>query len=105
MKPSLPTRALIRVAEALDRTIGWDKLPRPLGLLTLAGLREKLRADNLYDVGRGPLDKPPDVEPGQPFGYLTSRTIDGTYNDLRSPLMGSLGSRFGRNVPLHSTYP
>ena len=31
--------------------------------------------------------------------------INGTYNDLDDPLMGSLGSRFGRNVPLEHTYP
>jgi hypothetical protein len=31
--------------------------------------------------------------------YLGARTLDGTYNDLDDPLMGSLGSRFGRNVP------
>src|ERR1700676_4329929 len=105
MKPPWPTRALIAIAEALDRTIGWDKLPKPLGILTLSGIREKLRAENLYDTGRGPLDKPPFVDPDPPFAYLTSRTIDGTYNDLRSPLMGGLGSRFGRNVPLENPYP
>jgi hypothetical protein len=105
MKPSWPTRALIAITEALDRTIGWDKLPKPLGILTLAGIREKLRAENLYDTGRGALDKPPFVDPDPPFAYLTSRTIDGTYNDLHSPLMGGLGSRFGRNVPLDKAYP
>src|SRR5450631_1732285 len=105
LKPSWPTRAFMALAEALDRTIGWDKLPKPLGILTLAGLREKLRSENLYDTGRGPADKPPFVDPDQPFAYLTSRTVDGTYNDLRSPLMGALGSRFGRNVPLEDAYP
>ena len=35
--------------------------------------------------------------------YLTARTLDGTFNDLDDPLMGSLGSRFGRNVPLEHT--
>ena len=37
--------------------------------------------------------------------YLGARTIDGTYNDLDDPLMGSIGSRFGRNVPLGHTWP
>ena len=87
-------------AEKLDRRYGWDSLPWPLGLLTLIGLRNRLREKNLYDTGRGPLDKPDvSVHPR----YLTARTLDGTYNDLDEPLMGSLGSRFGRNVPLELT--
>ena len=45
-------------AERLDRRRGWDKLPLPLAMLTLIGLRNRLREKNLYDTGRGPLDKP-----------------------------------------------
>ena len=88
------------LAEALDRRFGWDKLPRPLAILTLIGLRNRLRERNLYDTGRGPLDRP-DVSDHP--RYRTARTLDGTYNDLDDPLMGSLGSRFGRNVPLDAT--
>ena len=91
---------LTGVAEKLDRRFGWDKLPLPLALPTLIGLRKRLREKNLYDTGRGPLDRP-DVSDHP--RYLTARTLDGTYNDLDDPLMGSLGSRFGRNVPLEHT--
>jgi hypothetical protein len=91
------------VAEKVDRSIGWSRLPRPLGLLVLIGLRDQLRARNLYDTGRGALDKPPYDDPNA--GNLTARTLNGTYNDLDDPLTGSLGSRFGRNVPLMYTYP
>ena len=87
-------------AERLDRRRGWDKLPLPLAMLTLIGLRNRLREKNLYDTGRGPLDKP-DVD--EHPRHLTARTLDGTFNDLDDPLMGSLGSRFGRNVPLEYT--
>ena len=87
-------------AERLDRRRGWDKLPLPVAMLTLIGLRNRLREKNLYDTGRGPLDKP-DVD--EHPRYLTARTLDGTFNDLDDPLMGSLGSRFGRNVPLEYT--
>ena len=66
-------------------------------MLVLIGLRNVLREKNLYDTGRGPLDKP-DVSDHP--RYLTARTLDGTFNNLDDPLMGSLGSRFGRNVPL-----
>ena len=46
-------------ADSLDRRVGWDKLPLPAGLLTLVGLRQRLREENLYDTGRGALDVPP----------------------------------------------
>jgi hypothetical protein len=87
-------------AEAIDRRIGWDKLPLLLALPVLIGLRNVLRKKNLYDTGRGPLDQP-DVDDHP--RYLTARTLDGTFNNLEDPLMGSLGSRFGRNVPLEHT--
>ncbi len=90
--------------EWVDRRIGWDKLPWPLGLLVVLGVRFKLRAKNLYDSGRGPLDVPPAGDEWH-ADHLTARTIDGTYNDLEDPLMGGLGSRFGRNVPPEHAFP
>jgi hypothetical protein len=87
-------------AEALDRRIGWDRLPLPVAMLVLIGLRNRLRQKNLVDTGRGRLDKP-DVSDHP--RHMTARTLDGTFNDLDDPLMGSLGSRFGRNVPLEYT--
>src|SRR6266498_4641702 len=95
-----PSSLLTNAAEALDRRVGWDRLPLPLAMLVLIGLRNVLREKNLYDTGRGPLDRP-DVSDHP--RYLTARTLDGTFNDLDDPLMGSLGSRFGRNVPLELT--
>ena len=91
-------------AEAIDKSVGWAKLPIPLALPVLIGLRDRLRERNLYDTGRGALDKPPFTDPNQD-DYRGARTIDGTYNDLGDPLMGSIGSRFGRNVPLERTWP
>src|SRR5439155_26846625 len=85
------------MTEVVDRRIGWDKLPWPLGMLVLLGIRFRLRARNLYDSGRGSLDRPPADEEVH-ANHLTARTLDGTYNDLDDPLMGALGSRFGRNV-------
>src|SRR5918911_246202 len=75
-------------------------LPFPIAMLVLIGLRSILRKKNLYDTGRGPLDRPDVSEHPR---YLTARTLDGTFNNLDDPLMGSLGSRFGRNVPLEYT--
>ncbi len=95
------TSLLDSLAETLDRWIGWDKLPRAVALPVLIGLRNQLREKNLYDTGRGALDRP-DVDEHK--SYLTARTLDGSFNDLSDPLMGALGSRFGRNVPLRYTY-
>jgi Animal haem peroxidase len=97
-----PFSSLLEYCSAvLDRRVGWDRLPMPIGILTLVGLRDRLRRENLYDTGRGALDRPP-VSGHE--SYLTARTLDGSFNDLNDPLMGSLGSRFGRNVPLQYTY-
>ena len=91
-------------AEKVDRSFGWARLPTIAAIPVLIGLRDRLRAKNLYDTGRGPLDKPPFEDPDV-SRHLGARMINGTYNDLDDPLMGSLGSRFGRNVPLEHTYP
>ena len=96
------SRLFTRATEALDRRLGWHRLPVPLGLLTLIGLRAKLRESNLHDASSGqPAAKP------SAWGsrHLTARTADGTYNDLDDPAMGSAGTRFGRNVPVELTYP
>ncbi|HEU5215040.1 MAG TPA: peroxidase family protein [Gaiellaceae bacterium] len=98
------TRLYSSLTESVDRHIGWDKLPWPLGMLVVLGLRFRLRAKNLYDSGRGVQDIPPAGDEWH-VDHLTARTIDGTYNDLENPLMGALGSRFGRNIPLDHAYP
>jgi hypothetical protein len=89
------------LAEWLDKRIPWARQPLPIALLTLIGLRDRLREQNLHDTGRGALDRP-DISAHA--NYLEARTLDGSFNDLNDPLMGSLGSRFGRNVPLQYTY-
>ena len=57
------SKLLITAASALDRRFGWDKLPRPLGVLTLVGLRMRLREKNLYDTGAGSAKAGPDDGP------------------------------------------
>ena len=93
-----------QIAETLDHTYGWDKVPTPLGLLILIGLRNILRQQNLHDTTHEPAVNQPAIEPMQAKN-LTARTADGTYNDLNNPAMGMAGSRFGRNVPIEYTYP
>jgi hypothetical protein len=103
MKQSLASRLYAWAAEKLDLWVGWDKLPVPLALAVLGGLRITLRRDNLYDTESLPSTRPPVPKPADDR-YLISRTADGTYNDLDNPHMGSAGARFGRNVPNASTY-
>ena len=80
----------------VDQRFGWSTLPTVGGLLTLVGMRNSLRAHNLYDTGvpevteENPLPAHPNVE--------SWRTPDGTSNDLKCPFMGSAGTRFGRNA-------
>jgi hypothetical protein len=86
------TRLTAVAAQWLDRRYGWDKLSLPLGVMTLAGLRDRLRAQNLFDTGVP-------TEGGTPTEEETSyRTDDGTWNDLDHPSMGAVGTPFGRNV-------
>jgi hypothetical protein len=90
-------------AQAADRAFGWDKLPRPLGLLVLIGLRNILRQRNLYDTSALPSAAAPKAAAPGPE-TLTTRTPDGSYNDLGHSAMGMAGTRFGRNVPLRYGY-
>src|SRR4051812_2150859 len=102
MARSLFSRLFSRATEALDRKFRWHKLPLPLGLLTLVGLRMRLRESNLYDTSSASPTKVPPPDDGR---HLTARTADGTFNDLENPTMGSAATRFGRNVPVELTYP
>jgi hypothetical protein len=86
------------LCSAVDRKVGWHRLPRPLGIVTLIGIRTKLRERNLHDTG---LVKPPPPRPPN----VDVRTVDGSYNDLERPAMGMIHTRFGRNVPRGRTFP
>src|SRR5215203_3925091 len=101
MTRSLFSRVFADITEALDRRFRWHRLPVPLGLLTLVGLRMRLRESNLHDTSPAATDIP--VPEGN--RHLTTRTVDGTFNDLENPRMGSAETRFGRNVPVELTYP
>jgi hypothetical protein len=79
-------------------------LPAFLALPILSAIRRRQRRENLHDTstieapGFPPLPAP---TPRQ----QRARTIDGSYNDLRTPAMGAVGTRFGRNVPLTEAIP
>src|SRR4051812_36392048 len=82
----------------------WYQLPLLLGGSQLVEMRNELRQKNLYDTEEPAEPKqeiPADLDPALRAG----RTIDGTFNDLNFPKMGSTGRRFGRNFPLDATFP
>jgi hypothetical protein len=93
---------LTGTSTALDRLVGWDRLPRALGIVALVGIRSRLRRENLHDTETvAPLPR----ADGRPDRALRARTLDGSFNDLETPHMGAIGARFGRNVPLEHTFP
>ncbi|MFF9573038.1 peroxidase family protein [Streptomyces sp. NPDC014685] len=103
-RTSLPWRIITGAAAYIDRRFGWDRLPVVAGLLTLLGLRVRLRQKNLYDTGRLPAINQP--EPAPPSAsHQVNRTADGSHNDLGEPRMGMAGTRFGRNIPLEAIVP
>ncbi len=90
------------VSDRVDLRVGWDRLPVFPAILTLLGLRMKLRRENLFDttgvtVGWGPEQPAP--------GRALTRSSDGTGTDPYHPEMGSAGTRFGHNVPLGCLEP
>jgi hypothetical protein len=70
-----------RVAERVDRRVGWSRLPVPFALPVLIGLRRRLRELNLYDTGRGSSDEP-DASETDEGDYRARRTVSGEFNDL-----------------------
>ena len=88
------------IAARLDRTFGWDHLPLPIGVMTLFGLRYRLRRRNLYPVDAGlPPPRAKALSDARLSANACSRTRDGRFNDLEDPEMGAECTRFGRNSP------
>lgn len=124
-RDSLAGRLFIGAFDVIDRFVPWHRLPTPLAVLNLAAFREVLRAKNLHNTSDIPVTRPENQTPIPRFEprFLYERELDGHYNDLTKPAMGSAstnedtthdsmfftkshpGARFGRNVPLAYAYP
>jgi len=92
------------IGQFLHRRRPWYELPKLLAMPRLVEIRNELRQKNLHDTEEPPLERkevPPDLDPK----LREERTIDGTYDDLHYPAMGSCGRRFGRNFPLEHVFP
>jgi hypothetical protein len=88
------------IAARLDRAFGWDHLPLPVGVMTLFGLRHRLRQRNLYPVDAGiPPPSAKVLTDARLSANVCSRARDGRFNDFQDPEMGAECTRFGRNSP------
>ena len=101
-RPANSLSLLDRLAQSVDQSVGWYRFPTAVALLILSRVRVILREQNLYDTTTTRPAVPSAPADGR---HLKVRTIDGTFNDLDDPTMGSAGTRFGRNVPIALTFP
>jgi hypothetical protein len=110
---------------AINRFAPWYRLPNFLAVMNLGTLREVLRAKNLTNTSDIPVTRPAGRSPLPKFdsAYLEQLEVDGYFNDLHKPEMGTgsmnsepagqlgdfthsnPGARFGRNFPREVTYP
>lgn len=105
MADSIFSRIFNRVAEFFTGNTPWHELGVTLGIARLFRIRDRLREHNLHDTSKvistsspPPLGKPEER-------HRMARQVDGTYNDLAQPRMGSVETRFGRNAPLEQVIP
>jgi hypothetical protein len=99
----MPDRLLDRITGLLKKR-QWYEQPRLLAMFRLGEIRTDLREKNLHDT-EDPLLKRADPGTQLDPAVRDSRSTDGTNNDLLYPAMGSVGRRFGRNVPLNKVFP
>ena len=100
-RPRLAERLLGDLFRVINRRIVWHRLGFLLSVVNLVALRTNLRRFNLYDTETREPEAP---SPGR-RDVRATRTPNGSYNDLRQPSMGMAETRFGRNVPIASTFP
>ena len=111
--------------QALNRFVPWYGLSTWGAVFNLGALRVVLRQHNLHNTSTVPVTNPAGLTALPPLDPrdLTRRNLDGYYNDLAKPAMGSSsdpeltdansmyftrsnpGARFGRNIPLDHAFP
>ena len=81
---SLFWRGYEALSRSADRRVGWDRLPKPLGLAVLVGLRSELRKRNLHDTtNRPPPTDPPEVGHARPTSAPAPSTAPSTTSTSR----------------------
>src|SRR4029450_6099501 len=105
--------------QAINLVWSWHRLSTWWAVFNIGALRVVLREKNLHDTSIIPVSNPAGLATLPPFQScdLTQRNLDGLYNDLSKPAMGSSsdpgrgenansmyftksnpGARFGRNI-------
>jgi Animal haem peroxidase len=129
VRPFDPTSAGGRIYtlffEGLNKFTPWYGLSTWGAVFNLGALRVVLRQRNLHNTSTVPVTNPAGLSALPPFDPLdlTQRNLDGYYNDLSKPTMGSSsdpalsdansmyftksnpGARFGRNIPIDQAFP
>jgi Animal haem peroxidase len=100
----LNSEIFLRLTDRLDGRLRWDRRRRLPAIVTLIGIRNRMRQRNLEDTGLPEADAELRRRAADPR-YTSARTVDGTLNDLEQPRMGGKATRFGRNLPLAKTFP
>jgi hypothetical protein len=104
MKLSLTQRAIVGFFKGINKMVDWHRLPKWIGIINLLSFRYELRAKNLQDTYPTSEDQGSiKTSPMQDTRYYHIRNSDGKFNDLKQPLMGCTGMRFGRNMPREFT--
>jgi hypothetical protein len=88
-----------RLIKTFSAKNAWSRFAKPFGILYLAIERKNLFKNNLHSTYK-------QFPKGEPMaGFQEGRTADGTGNDISEPLMGAVGTRFGRNFPIDKLVP
>ena len=88
---SAASRLYVLFFEALNRVTPWYALPTWPGVINLGALRVVLRKHNLHDTSAIPVTNPAgrSALPTRVPDDLVRRNMDGYFNDLSKPEMGS----------------
>lgn len=100
-RPGLLERLLGDLFRLVNRRIVWHRLGFLLSIANLVALRINLRRFNLRDTET----REPEAPKPENRDVRGTRTPNGSFDDLAQPSMGMAGTRFGRNVPVASTFP
>ena len=84
MRASKLERLVAAIFRAINRRRVWYRLPFSLSVANLVALRIDLRHRNVFDTETAPSNPPPPAG----FDIRSSRTADGSFNDLAKPWMG-----------------
>ena len=85
-------RLFMSTTEAIDKAWGWHRLPLPLALAVLEGIRMRMRQKNLYDPATTAYDREMDPADGGWHLQRSARPGDGERRDAVWPERAALAN-------------